>query len=55
MLLNSDTKKRVRKRVKCVRENNPESLDRTLASYNGYLSRAASGSFRFKHDLEIKK
>lgn len=55
MLLNSDTKKRVRKRVKCVRENNPESLDRTLASYNGYLSRAASGSFRFKHDLKVKK
>lgn len=55
ILLNGGTKKRVRKRVKHVRENNPEMLDKTLASYNGYLNRAASGSFRFKHDLKIKK
>ena len=55
MLLSSDTKKRVIKRVKYVRKNKPEMLDKTLASYNGYLNRAASGSFRFKHDLKIKK
>ena len=52
MLLSSDTKKRVIKRVKYVRKNKPEMLDKTLASYNGYLNRAASGSFRFKHDLK---
>lgn len=55
MLLSSDTKKRVIKRVKYVRKNKPEMLDKTLASYNGYLNRAASGSFRFKHDLKVKK
>lgn len=55
MLLSSSTKKRLRKRVKYVRENKPEMLAKTLASYNGYLNRAASGSFRFKHDLKIKK
>ena len=55
MLLSSSTKKRLRKRVKYVRENKPEMLDKTLASYNGYLNRAASGSFRFRHDLKIKK
>lgn len=55
MLLSSSTKKRVRKRVKYVRENNPEMLDKTLASYNGYLNGAASGGFCFKHDLRMKK
>lgn len=55
MLLSSDTKKRVIKRVKYIKKNKPESLDKTLAGYNGYLNRAASGSFRFKHDLKIKK
>ena len=55
MLLSSDTKKRVIKRVKYVRKNKPEMLDKTLASYNGYLNRAASGSFRFKQDLKVKK
>lgn len=55
MLLSSDTKKRMKRRIAHVRKNKPEILDKTLASYNGYLNRAASGSFRFKHDLKIKK
>ena len=55
IVLSSDTKKRVIKRVKYIKKNKPESLDKTLASYNGYLNRAASGSFRFKHNLKIKK
>ncbi len=55
ILLNSQTKRRVAKRVKSVRKKYPDKTDTVVASYNGYLKRAASGSFRFKNDLKIKK
>lgn len=55
ILLNSQTKRRVAKRVKSVRKKYPDKIDAVVASYNGYLKRASSGSFRFKNDLKIKK
>ena len=56
VLLNSKSKRRVVKRVKHVsNEEDEELIIKTLASYNGYLKKASSGSFRFKHNLNYKK
>lgn len=55
MLINGKTKRKIKKRVKYVRKHKPEKLEQTLASYNGFLKSADSGSFCYRNDLKMKR
>lgn len=52
ILLNGKTKKRIIKKLKYLEKKNPPNKDAVLASYKGYLQKAHSGGFCYRHHLD---
>lgn len=55
ILLRSQNKRKIRRRIKSLRKHHPENEENILASYTGYLKRAHSGSFCYRNGIKISK